>query len=139
MPKLLIDLNVILDVLLKRSPHAEASAQVLALAERGRIDARICAASVDTLEYILLEVLSRKAARQHLHTLLNILKVIPVDQAVIDAALALDWSDLEDAIVYQSTRLAGLQGIVSRDGSGFRGGKLTVFTPLELLGSFDES
>jgi predicted nucleic acid-binding protein len=137
MPKLLIDLNVILDVLLKRSPHAEASTQVLALAERGQIDARICAASVDTLEYLLTKTLSRKAARKHLHTLLRILKVISVDQAVIDAALALNWPDLEDAIVYQSARLAGLQGIVSRDGSGFRGGELAVLTPLELLSSFD--
>jgi predicted nucleic acid-binding protein len=41
--KVLFDVNVVLDVLLAREPHAEVAATLLSLVDRGRIKGVLCA------------------------------------------------------------------------------------------------
>ena len=48
-PRVLIDLNVILDVLQRREPHFAASAQVLGCAETGHVEPYVAAHSLTTL------------------------------------------------------------------------------------------
>lgn len=135
MTRVLLDTNVILDVLLDRAPHADASTGVLALAERGGIQAYLCASAVDTLDYLLSKALGTKASRRHLHTLRRIVQIAPVDQVVVDAALDRRWPDLEDAIVHESAVHAGLDAIITRNTKDFRGASLPLYTPAEFLAS----
>jgi len=53
MTGVLLDIHVIMDVLLAGPPYVEAAARILALAEQGEARGHVCAASVDTLDYIL--------------------------------------------------------------------------------------
>lgn len=129
----LIDLNVILDVLMDRAPHAEASAQVLGLAETGRVQALCCAASFSTLHYLLNKHSDAATSRRHLLAVRRILPIAAVDGPVIDAALQLGWRDFEDAIVHESARLAGAEAIVTRDATGFANAPLRIYTPTEFL------
>ncbi len=131
--KALVDLNVILDVLLAREPHAANSARALALAERGAIDGCICATSVDTLFYLLKRATSGEEARRHVITLLSMLTVLDVTEPCIRRAIDSAWPDLEDAIVYQSARAAGVDVIVTRDLRGFASGALPLLAPAELV------
>ena len=50
-PSILIDLNVLLDVLQKREPFYQASAELLAAVETGQVEGYIAAHSVTTLFY----------------------------------------------------------------------------------------
>lgn len=129
----LIDLNVILDVLLDRQPHSAASAQVLAAVETRQIDGLLCAASIDTLDYLLGKAIPDRDRRSILQTLRRLFGIATVDAAVIDAALALDWSDLEDAIVHESARLAGASLLITRNPRDFSPSPLTVLTPTEFV------
>jgi predicted nucleic acid-binding protein len=131
--KVLLDLNVILDVLLQREPHAADAAAVMALAERKVIDGCICAASVDTLFFLVKRDSSAAAARAHVRTLLSMLAVIDVTDAAVRAAVESDWPDLEDAIIYQSARVAGADLIVTRNRDDFRRGELPLLSPAELV------
>lgn len=126
-----IDLNVILDVLLDRKPHVEHSSLTLAILETGQIEGCFCAASVDTLDYILTKAYALPERRKHLITLRRLLAIAVVDAQVIDAALKLDWNDLEDAIVHESARLAGASAIVTRNPGDYAGATLAVYTPTE--------
>jgi len=131
--KVLIDLNVVLDVLSDRAPYAAYSAGVLALAERQRISAYLCATSVVTLHYLVRKELSPLEARRHLGTLLGILRIADVTEGAVRAAYESRWPDLEDAIVYQSAQLAGVRLIVTRDRARFAAGQLPLLSPEELL------
>jgi len=134
--RLLLDLNVVLDVLVKRDPHAPSSGAVLRLAEHGVVDGFLCASAVDTLEFLLRKGgLTPKVARRHLRTLRQFLGIANVTAEVVDAALAAEWPDFEDAVVHESARLSGLDGIVSRDRDGFARASLPVYRPEEVLGA----
>lgn len=129
--RVLIDLNVILDVLMDRQPHAEMSARVLAQVETGRVEGYCCAASFDTLDYLLAKAFDQPVQRRHLHTVRRLLPVAAVDAAVIDAAITLDWDDFEDAIVHESARLAGATAIVTRNPRDYAAATLTIYSPAE--------
>lgn len=129
--RVLIDLNVILDVLQDRAPHAEMSARVLALIETGRVEGCFCAASFDTLDYLLAKAFDTPTRKRHLHTVRRLLAVAAVDAQVIDAAMSLGWEDFEDAIVHESARLAGAVAIVTRNPSDYSSATLSVYTPSE--------
>ena len=49
------------------------------------------------------------------------------------AAFNSGWPDLEDAIVYQSARLVGVDIIVTRNADDFRLSDLPLLSPAELL------
>ncbi|MFZ5484078.1 MAG: PIN domain-containing protein [Pseudomonadota bacterium] len=129
--RIAIDLNVLLDVLLDREPHVEHSSRVLALLEQGLAEGYFCAASVDTLDYILTKAYALPERRKHLSTVRRLLAIATVDATVIDAALNLGWDDLEDAIVHESARLAGATAIVTRNPDDFAGASIAIHTPTE--------
>jgi len=133
----LLDIHVILDVLLARPPYVEAAVRILALAERGEVRGHVCAASVDTLDYILRKSLGAKTARTHLRTLCRVLRVVAVDAEVIDDALSSEWSDFEDAVAHACAVRAGLDAIVTRNSKDFVSASLPVFSPEEFLAAWE--
>jgi len=131
--RILIDLNVVVDVLYKREPFFEASAAVLAAAEAGHIEGWLAAHSVTTLFYLIARNTSPAAARVHLTLLVQFLKIAAVDGRAIEQALALPYRDFEDAVQMMAGVHAGVEHVVTRDLSGFKAGPLPTLTPPELL------
>jgi hypothetical protein len=62
--------------------------------------------------------------------------IAPVNRAVLAEALAGRIADFEDAVLYQSARLAGADAIVTRNQKDFKQASLLVLGPDELLGRF---
>jgi predicted nucleic acid-binding protein len=133
-PSVLIDLNVVLDVLQVRDPFYTTSAHVLAAAETGQIEAWVAAHSLTTLFYLLTRHRSSEIARATLGELLSFLSVAPVDQRVIERALALPYRDYEDAVQMMSAVHVGAQYLVTRNVQDYKAGPLPVLQPAELLG-----
>ena len=131
--RVLLDLNVILDVLQRREPFYTTSAHVLAQAENGSIEAWIAAHSVTTLFYLLARDRSTGQARMAISDLLGILSVAAVDQEVIDQALALPYVDFEDAVQMAAAVRAKAQYVITRNIRDYRAGPLPVLQPVELL------
>jgi len=52
-----------------------------------------------------------------------------VDEAVVQEALQLGFSDFEDAVTAAAARLAGCECIVTRDPKGFRGFSVRALAP----------
>lgn len=132
-PRILIDLNVVVDALNRREPFFEASAAVLAAAESGRIEGWLAAHSVTTLFYLIARSTSPAAARVHLTRLEQFLKIAAVDGRTIEQALALPYKDFEDAVQMMAAVHAGVEYVVTSDLSGFKAGPLPVLSPPELL------
>lgn len=131
--KVLIDLNILLDVLQRREPHYADAARVLAQAAVGGIAGLVSAHSWTTLFYLYTRSHSAAQARVHLTELLQFLAVAAVDQTVIEQALNLPYSDFEDAVQMMAAVRAGADYVVTRNVRDFQSGPLPVLQPAELL------
>jgi predicted nucleic acid-binding protein len=131
--KVLLDLNVILDVLQRRQPFFETSARVLALAEKGVIEGSMSAHSITTLFYLYAKAQSDAEARVAIADLLRFLSIASVGQQTIEQALALPYKDFEDAVQMVAAIHAGADYVVTRNIADFKMGPLPAIMPAELL------
>ncbi len=131
--RILVDLNVVLDVLLDRAPHVEAAAAVWELVERREAEALLAAHCVTTLHYLATRSRGRDFGDRCVSDVLSVFAVAPVDRAVISAAVALRWADFEDAVCAASAHAAGCHWITTRDPRGFKGSACPALTPTATL------
>jgi predicted nucleic acid-binding protein len=131
--KVLVDTNVVLDVLLDRRPHSVDSAQIFRNVEEGRLQGRLCATTVTTIDYLLLQSLNRTDARKHLAQLIRLFDIAPVNRAVLEGAMKSRIADFEDAVLEQSAALAGAEAIITRNAKDFAQGAVKVLDPRQCL------
>lgn len=127
--KLLLDLNVVLDVLLARSPWSADATQLFAAIERGRCRGCLAAHSVTTLDYFLRRSLGRAGASAAIADLITLLEVVPADAGAFQRALRLGFADFEDAVQVIAAVDARADLIVTRDPDGFRGSPVPALPP----------
>jgi predicted nucleic acid-binding protein len=131
--RVLIDLNLILDVLQRREPFDLLSARVLASAETGLIEGYIAAHTLTTLFYLIAKDKSHEIAKISLTELMQFLAIAPVNQETIEQALTLPYQDFEDAVQMMSATQVGVQYLVTRNARDFKAGPLPALLPVELL------
>jgi predicted nucleic acid-binding protein len=136
--RILFDTNVVLDLLLDRKPHAVAAARLLTAVEREELSGLLCATSVTTLDYLISRAVGREEARRAIRTMLRLFEVAAVTRAVLEAALDIELSDYEDAVIHEAGRGAEAEGIVTRNTSDFEGSRLPIFSPEELVAALKE-
>jgi predicted nucleic acid-binding protein len=129
MRRVLFDTNVVLDVLLNRPPHADASAAVWSAVETGLAEGVLAAHAVTTVHYLIRKKRGNAGARRALSSLLRVFQVAAVDGPVIQEALQLPFSDFEDAVTAAAARSAGCDYILTRDPKGFRESPVRAMTP----------
>jgi len=131
--QVLFDLNVILDVLVRREPHYADAARLWALAETGQIKGFVAAHSFTTLFYLYRRQNNDDKAYQAIRMLLRVFEVAGVDRSAIETACDLGWRDFEDAVQSTAARSAGCQYLVTRDPKGYSEQTLTVIQPADFL------
>ena len=129
MTRVLLDINVVLDVLLDRKSHFEASAAVWIRAETGGAEGLLSAHAVTTIYYLIHKELGSARAKRLISEMLKVFGIAPVDGTVIQEALLLPLSDFEDAVTSAAARHAGCHYIITRDPKGFRGSTVRCLTP----------
>ena len=129
MKRILFDTNVVLDVLLDRQPHVEASTAAWAAVEMGVWEGMLAAHAVTTIHYLIRKEMGSSKARRTISAILGGFGVAAVDGAVVKEALELPFSDFEDAVTAAAARLAKCEYIVTRDPKGFRGSPVRALTP----------
>ena len=129
MKRALVDINVILDILLDRKPHVQASGRLWAAIEKGRAEGLLAAHGVTTLHYLLRRERGAAVARRAMEDILRVLKVAPVDGEVIHRALALAWTDFGDAVSAAAAEAAQCDALITGDPRGFPNSPVPVLTP----------
>lgn len=133
MIKVLLDINVVLDVLASREPFADEAEAVLRLVEGRKIEGLVAAHSITTLQFLLAKHMGKAKARRVLTDLLHLVRVVSVDEDRVRHALALNWTDFEDALQAASAEAAEADYLVTRDKKGFKKAPVKVVTPAELV------
>ena len=133
MKRLLLDLNIILDVILDRQPHADVAAALWAAIERGLGHGMVPAHGVTTICYILEKAKGTAFARSGIEDLVRVFGVAPVDGEVVKKALTLASADFEDALCAAAAEASGCDALVTRDPAGYPDPPLPVIDPAAAL------
>jgi predicted nucleic acid-binding protein len=133
MRRVLLDLNLVLDVLLDRQPHAESACALWAAVEMGEAEGLIAAHCVTTLHYLAARSGGRQFGDGCVAGVLSVFGVATVDADVLQQAVAMRWADFEDAVCAAAATGAGCQIIATRDPRGFRGSVAPAMTPEQAL------
>ncbi|MEO8097616.1 MAG: PIN domain-containing protein [Acidobacteriota bacterium] len=133
MRQVLVDTNVVLDVLLDRRLHVEASAAVWAAVEMGVAKGFLAAHAVTTVHYLIRKELGNARAARTIAPILRVFEIAPVDRTVLEQALQRSLPDFEDSVTAGAALLAGCDFIVTRHPKGFRGSPVRPVTPEAFL------
>ena len=131
--KVMLDLNILLDVVQKREPFYPVSATVLSKAVVGEISGHLPGHSLTTLHYITRRSAGIEPAAAIVDWVLSHLEVVAQDKAQFVRARTLGFADFEDAALASAAETAGCECIVTRNVADFDGSPVPALTPEEFL------
>jgi predicted nucleic acid-binding protein len=129
----LVDTNILLDVLQGRTPFDVAAAQVWQLSETGSVAGHVSAISFNNIFYIARKQAGVSAAMDAVKAVRGAFRVVPLDEAVLDDAIAATTNDLEDAIQATAARRVSADYIITRNAADFAAFGIPTATAEELL------
>ena len=128
-PRVLLDTNVVLDVLLKREPGlAEAQALWRAVDDE-RLTAFLPASVLTDIFYVARRLTDSLRARQAVQVCLDAFEMAAVDRSVLERAQVLAGADFEDNVRIACAELNQLEAIVTRDPADYAGSPIPVWSP----------
>jgi len=131
--KVMLDLNVLLDVAQRREPFYAASAAVLGQAVEGLNRACLPGHALTTLHYIVAKHAGREAAGTLVDWVLAHLEVVPQDRTQFVRARSLKLTDFEDAAMASAAEVSGCELIITRNVADFGASPVPAVTPEEFL------
>jgi hypothetical protein len=129
--RLLLDINIILDVALKRRGEAR-SASVIASCG-GQHEAWLAWHSVATLAYLMEKQHDVATAREFVTGLLSWARVATTGHEDAQRALDLDMADFEDALQVAAALACGARYVITRNVRDFGRAPIPALTPEEFL------
>lgn len=135
MRSLFVDTNIVLDLLSKRKPHYYDAAKLFSLADKQQIELAVSSLTFVNAHYILCKEMSDTKARAILRRFKILVKVLPLDDKIIDLSLNADFADFEDAIQYFTALESQLEIIITRNIKDFKLSEIPVMTAGEYLNS----
>lgn len=134
MKRLLIDINIVIDLLAKREDFYTEASQIFSLADRNKISLAISSLTLANTNYILSKLISAKESREILRKFKVLVDVLSLDDRIIELALSdVKFPDFEDGLQYYSAIENSVDVIITRNKKGFKKSKLPVLTTKEYL------
>jgi len=130
--KILLDTNIVLDVLMDRIPFADAATELFSKVENGTIIGCLCGTTITTVYYLAAKAVGAPRAKDEIKKLLSLFEVAPVNRHVLESALVADFSDFEDAVIYEAACHAGAEAIVTRNQKHFKKSGIPVYSAEEI-------
>ena len=127
--KVLIDTNVIIDVLMKREPHALHSAPFLKLCG-AKVTGCLAASQTTDIFYLLVRMgTDEQTAKTVIKKLTDNIKVLDVIAADVQNGLASEMTDYEEALLAVCAKRVKADYIVTRNEKNFQLSPVTPISP----------
>jgi len=136
--KLLLDINIVLDVVLERTPWVAEAALLLSAVEEGQADGFVAGHTITTLYYIVSKEKGRAAAATAVTDLLRIVRVVPLGDSDFHQALILGLEDFEDAVQAAAALKIGAAYLITRNEKDYKGAPVQARSAGEVLGFLSE-
>lgn len=131
--KLLLDINILLDVLLQRDPWHESAARLLSIIEMKKAEGFVASHTIPTIYYIIARVQNRNVAERGVTDLLRILDVASTTKAEFEQALKFPMRDFEDAVQAAAAVSINADYIVTRNEKDFQSAPVRSADPATIL------
>jgi predicted nucleic acid-binding protein len=137
--KILIDTNVIIDILEHREPFFMDSYKVIQLSLEGKLEAVMSAGAVTDVYYIISRsIRDHNKAREKIVGLTALVRICDTFAVDITAALTMNISDFEDAVVSAIAKREKANYIITRNEKDFTNSSVPAISPAQFLYKFDE-
>jgi len=134
MKKVFIDTNIVIDLLSKRKPFYDETADIFSLADKKIIELSISSLTIANTSYIILRHTNSKIAKEILRKLRLIVNVLSLNDKIIDITLNDDsFSDFEDGLQYFTAIENNQDLIITRNLKDFKASKLPVMTARQFI------
>ena len=136
--KLLIDTNVILDMVLKRS-SCDISMELFRRVKETGASAYITASSVTDIFYIIRKEI-RDISRTYviMENIFRLVAVLSVTEKDIQDAIRQKWKDFEDCVQYMTGKNSNMDYIITGNCKDYADARLPVMTPATWLKMVDD-
>jgi predicted nucleic acid-binding protein len=131
--KLFIDSDIILDVLAKRPLFYDDAARIFTWAYKKKIELYSTAAALANVFYILRKVNGNDKSKEQLKDLRLLVKIVPIDENIVDMALSSRFNDFEDGLQYYATKEQNLFGIITRNTKNYKIKDVVIQTSTEFV------
>ncbi len=133
----LIDTNIILDVLEKRTPFYESSNKILFYCATGKVKGYVALHSISNIFYILRKHLSAHDRRRLLLGILDFLQVANATHEGVRFALTRDdFPDFEDCLQDECAKQIVANYIITRNTDDFLASSIPSITPTDFIDQF---
>ncbi|MDR3714493.1 MAG: PIN domain-containing protein [Puia sp.] len=133
MDKVFVDTDIALDMLAERKPHYQPAALLFTLADQGKLTLFVSSLSFSNLHYLLSKMYTQASSRRILNTFKVLVKVLAVDEKIIDLALNSAFKDFEDAIQYFTAVENHVSILLTRNLKDYKAAEITVMTAEDYL------
>src|SRR5215510_7112552 len=133
MKKIVIDINILMDFLFKRSGH-EKVAEIFVYCVTGILKGFICAHEMTTLYYFLNKSIKDKnKIRKSLSGIMSKFKIIEINEEILNKSLYSQIDDYEDAVIEVSASKNNIDCIITKNIKDFKKSIIKAITPDELI------
>jgi predicted nucleic acid-binding protein len=132
--RVLLDTNVVLDLLLRREPWVTEAQPLVEAQDAGRVIAYLPTSAVTDVFYISRRLVGIERAFEVVDRCLEDFELVPVDQAILEAARQLPGNDFEDNVQIACSQAVGLDLIVTRNVADFRLSPIPAIEPATIVG-----
>lgn len=129
--RLLIDINILLDVLQVREPHFREALQLWSYCEERLIEGYISAVSLTNIAYIMRKELTPDRIQEIFMALVMTFKVADLTFSGLEKAADMKWRDFEDAVQSETASRINADYIITRNAKDFDGNRVKAITPEE--------
>lgn len=128
-----VDSDVLLDVILIRKLHFNASVEITELTKDSSYTLCASVHSLLNVYYAVKKVFGEKIARQSIAVLTRKLQVIQEDINTVERAINSNFSDFEDAVQYFAAISAKADVIITRNIKDYKHASIPVLTAEQFL------
>lgn len=133
--RLLVDVDVVLDLLMGREPFVMDALQIFTLAEAGQVELLLSTGAISTILHVIQENQGAMAVREALAKMLDYVTLAAPDERAVVRGAALNFPDVENAFSAVVAEKEGATCILTRNVPGFKGSPVPAVNPKVYLAS----
>jgi predicted nucleic acid-binding protein len=131
--KLFIDSDIILDLLAERPLFYDNAAKIFSWAYKKEIELYTTVVVLANVFYILRKVNGNNKSREQLKDLRLLVKILTIDENIVDMALSSEFNDFEDGLQYYAAKEQNMFGIITRNIKDYKIKGIVIQTSKEFV------
>ncbi len=133
MNRVFIDTDVIIDLFIDRKPHHEIALEFFTIATKYNVALTTSPIVIANTYYLLSKIKNKTYALEKVRDLRKIMKIVPINEMIIDLALSTPYKDFEDTLQYYCALESKISYLITRNVVDYQKDKMEILQPVEYI------